>query len=132
MMQKSNHGYITLFSILIISAIAASLALTLVLIGIGSAKTGLTFGQARQSEQLATACAEEAMEKIRTDANFTGADTLNYSSGTCTYTVTNGGGQNRTIDASGIAGEALRRVKVQLTSVTPNLVVSSWQDVASF
>lgn len=125
-------GYITLISILIISAIAVTLTLALMLLSVGSSQSSVTITQSRQAETYANACAEEALEQIKTNTSFTGSGNLSFSVGNCNYEVLSGGGQSRTINAYGTAGNAMRRVKVQLTAASPTFTISSWQAVADF
>jgi hypothetical protein len=131
-LRVAQHGYVTLYSVVLIGVVALTLTLSLLLLGIGSSRTGFTAGQSRQAATLATACAEEALEQIRSNSSFTGSNNFNLGSGSCTYVVTSQGGQNRTVDASGSAGTAVRKVKVILNAVTPVIGVVSWQDVADF
>jgi hypothetical protein len=133
MIKRSNsNGYITLISILIISSIAVTLALTLTLISVGSSQSSVTYTQSRQADAYAAACAEEAMEQLKTDVNYIGSNGLNIGTGTCSYEVINNGGQDRTVNASGTAGQATRRVKVLLTAASPTFTIISWQSVADF
>jgi len=61
--------------------------------------------------------------------SFSGTNGLTLGAGTCTYTVTVGTGEARTITASGRAGTIIRKTSVSITAINPLIVVSSWQEV---
>jgi hypothetical protein len=127
-----SHGYVTLISISVVGMIALSIAITLTLFGVNSSQSSLSYGALKQAENIANACAEEALEVIKLNTSFTGTNNLNFGSNTCTYTVSSQGGQNRTIDASGSVNGAVRKIKVIISALSPNISITSWQDVADF
>lgn len=128
----SKSGYITLISTLIAGAIGVATAVSLLLLGLGLSRTSFAIEQSAQARGLANACAEEALEQIKTSSNFSGSNNLSLGPGTCSYTVQKGSGQNRIITASGMVGTIVRKVKITLDKVKPTLRVTSWQEVADF
>jgi len=129
---KGNKGFLVLLSILIVSAVGVSIATSLLLLGVGSQRTSFAIEQSSQAMALADACAEDALEQIRKDSSYTGTVTLSLGQGTCTYTISNGGGENRTINASSTVGTIIRRVQVSIDQINPSINASSWQEVADF
>ncbi|HUQ30264.1 MAG TPA: hypothetical protein VM103_01965 [Candidatus Paceibacterota bacterium] len=125
-----NRGYITLMSVLVLGAIGVAIATSLLLMGIDSSRASFIEVQSGQAKGLADACAEEGLEQVRLASGYTGTGGLTLGQGTCVYTVTSQGGQNRIITASGTVGTIIRKVKIILTSITPLLTISSWQEVA--
>lgn len=125
-------GYITLISVLVVGAVAVSITFSLILLGIGNTKTALSLDQSKQAWGLADACGEEALQQIRDSTPFTGTGNLTLGQGSCIYTVTNQGGQNRTINSTGTIGTIVRKVKIVLDKITPSLNITSWQEVADF
>lgn len=123
------NGYITLISVLIIGAVGVAIAGSLLLLGLGSSRTSFALQQSNQAKALANACMEEALQRISDSIPFTGTGILTLGQGTCTYTVTSTGGQNRTITSSGTVGTIIRKVSVAITKITPSIVISSWQEV---
>jgi len=81
---------------------------------------------------LTDACAEEALQQIHDSNPFTGSGSLSIGQGTCSYTVTNTGGQGRSVIASGTVGTTVRRVQITIDQVNPAINVTSWQEVVSF
>ena len=130
--MKRTKGFATLTSVLIIGALGTTLAVSLLLMGLASSQTSFAFIQSHQSKALADACMEEALERIRESTPFTGTGTLTLGAGSCAYTVTSGGSQNRTATSSGTVGSMLRKVKVTIDKITPLINVTSWQEVADF
>lgn len=125
---QTNEGFITLVSVLVASAVGLSIALSLLLLGLGSSRTGLALSQSIQARGLANACAEEALRKTKNSLIFSGTSTLALSGGICTYAVTNTGGQTRTITTSGTVGTVVRKVSISISQITPFIVVASWQE----
>jgi len=124
-----SRGFITLVSVLVVGAVGLSIGLSLILLGLDSSRTSFTLHQSAQARGLANACAEEALRLIKNSIAFTGTAMPTLGSGTCTYTVTNTGGQARTIAASGTVGTIVRKVSISITQITPFIAISSWQEV---
>lgn len=130
--NKCQNGYITLISVLVVGAVGVALTVSLILLGLSSSRTSFAIEQSNQAKSLANACAEEAMQQIRDSTSFTGNGNLTIGQGTCIYTVTNQGGQNRAITASGAVGAIIRKVKISINKINPAIQVVSWQEVADF
>jgi len=127
-----SRGYITLLSVLILGAIGVAVATTLLVLGIGASRTSFASEQSLQARALAHACAEEALQQIDDSTSFSGSSGLSLGQGSCTYTVTNLGGSNRNIEASGTVGQVVRKSKVIIDAINPQINVTSWQEVADF
>ncbi len=129
MIAIKNNGYITLVSVLIIGAIGIAIATSMVLLGIGFSRTGFALEQSIQAKGLANACAEEALQQINDSTPFTGIGNLTFGQGTCDYTVTSQGGQNRTITSTGTVDDVVRKVEVVINQINPTINVVYWQEV---
>ncbi len=125
-----TRGYITLLAVLIVGAIGTAIAVTILTLGIDASRAALTQQLAQAAKAAASACAEEALEQIRLNANYSGSGSLSFANSNCTYTVT--GGVSTTSAATGISGTVTRKVKVILSTVQPLLTPSSWQEVGDF
>ncbi|OGY60014.1 MAG: hypothetical protein A3B23_02965 [Candidatus Colwellbacteria bacterium RIFCSPLOWO2_01_FULL_48_10] len=130
--DSSNRGFITLVSVLIAGAVGVAAATSLILLGIGFSRTSFSIEQSNQAKALANACAEEALQQIRSSTPFTGSGNLSLGQGTCNYTVTSLGGQIRHIEAYGTVGDIVRRVEADIDKITPDINITSWQEVADF
>jgi hypothetical protein len=125
-------AYILLISVLILGAISLVIASALLLLGISGTKTVISLEQGAKARYLANACAEEALEQIRSSTTYVGVVNLTYSEGTCSYTVTNTGGSTREIRVISTAYSNTQRLLINLSSLSPQLTVSSWKEVADF
>jgi len=121
-----------LVSVLIVSAIGTAIGAALLLSGLGESQTALLQQQSYQSRDLADACMEDALQAIHDNNAFTGTRTLTLGQGACSSTVVNTGGATRTATASATVGGSIRKVKVTISTVTPQITIGSWQEVADF
>ncbi len=128
-----STGFITLISVLVVGAVGIAITLSVIVLGLGSSRTSFALEQSNQAKALTNACVEEALQQIKDSTSFTSTGTsLTLGQGTCTYTVTNDGGQNRTITATGTVGTTIRKVKVVISQISPSITVTSWQELADF
>lgn len=125
-----NSGYIALISLLIIGAASLATGIALLTAGIDGQKSSLVHQQSIQARQLASACAEEALQVIHDATATTGTNGLTLGQGTCSYTITNTGASTRTIDASGTVNGVVRKAKVYVTIGGSSISITSWQEVS--
>lgn len=130
--NQNTKGFVTLFSVLIVSAVAIAVTISTLLLGMSRSQTSFAQEQSYQAKALASACAEEALEQIRDHTPFTGSGRLSLGQGICTYTVTNPGGQNRIVTATGTVGSLVRKIKIIINTLHPSLGITSWQEVDEF
>lgn len=126
----SQQGYIALIAVLIVGAASLAIGIVLLTTGTDSQKSVLVTQQSTQARNLAAACAEEALQQMYDDTNFTGSDNLTFGTSSCTYTVTNTGGANRRIDATATVGTIVRKVQVYATIGASSISITSWQEVS--
>lgn len=130
---SNQSGYVILLSVLVVGAVGTAIATSLLLLGVGGARTSLDQQRLVQARALANACAEEALERLRRDANYAGSETLTFETGTCTIDAVGGSGDtNRTIYSTGTVDPIVRRVVVEVASVGPPTDLTSWQEVDDF
>ncbi len=127
-----HHGYIALITVLLIAAVGTAIVTSLILLGLGSSRTRFSLEQSNQAKALANACSEEALQQIRDSTPFTGTGSLTLGQGSCSYTVTSGGSQNRTITSTGTVGTIIRKVKITIDKINPSINVTFWQEMADF
>lgn len=129
MSVQKQSGYVALLTVLIMGAVATSVAVTLLTTGTDSQRTALVELQSRQARMAAVACAEEALQIMHDTTSFTGTNNLNLSPSSCTYTVTNTGGGSRTIIATGTSGNVVKKVQVYATIGASSISINSWQEI---
>lgn len=121
-----ESGYIALLTVIIMGAVVTVIAASLVLLGLGHSRSSLSESQAASAKSAADACIESTLVRIRLSSSFTGNGSLALSGSTCTYTVSNT--ITSSIIATGISGNSTRRVTVDLSSRSPNIVFTRWQE----
>lgn len=127
---RNEHGYIALISLLLIGAASLATGLALLTTGIDSQKSSLMLQQSIQARQLASACAEEALQVMHDNTAATGTNSMSLDQGTCAYTITSTGSSTRTIDASGTVNDVVRKAKVYVTIGGSSISITSWQEVS--
>ena len=128
----NQKDYITLLSTLFLVTIGGVVAGSLILLGLGFSKFSFALEQSNQAKALSNACLEEALQQIQDSIPFTGSGSLSVGQGTCEFTVTSTGGQNRQITSTSTVGTVVRKVKVMIDKITPDINITSWQEVADF
>lgn len=128
----SQFGYITLLAVLVVGAVGVATVTSLLLLGTDASRTSLALQHSATARALAHGCVEEALQEIHDDKNYDGTVTLPFTQGSCTYTVTRNGGENRTIISSGTVGNIVWKVQVMVDTIEPQINVTSWNDVADF
>lgn len=126
--KLDSKGYIALLTVLIVGAASLAIALSVLLRGSESRKMAQAEQLSIQSRKLADACAEEALQQIHDSTSFTGTNNLTFSTGTCSYTVTNTGGSNRSITSSGNANGVVRKDAISATIGAVTISIVSWQE----
>lgn len=125
----NKNGFILLITVLVIGAVATAIAVGLLNLGSGATTSSIYLEQSFQAKALADACAEEGLQQIRDSTPYTGTGSLTLGQGTCSYTVSNTGGSNRTVNATGTVGIVVRKVIVTTSAINPYIVISSWQEI---
>ena len=127
-----EQGFITYFTVIIVAAIAIAIAVSLVNLSVRYTRTVTTQERSKQAMALADACAESALQQIRSSSSYTGNNTLSLGNGSCSYIVTNTGGTTRKINASGTVGTIVRRINISISALNPTITISRWEEAANF
>lgn len=128
---KSQRGYIALMSVILVGVLGVAVMISVVAQGVTSSKTDLSLQQSGQARVLATACAEEALQTILETGTTSRTSLLSLGSGTCSYSISKPA-NSVIINATGNFGTLVKRVQIILSTTTPSIVLSSWQDVSDF
>ncbi len=119
-------------SVLVVGAVGASIAVAVILLGLGSSRTSMDVLRSGEARELASACAEEALLFVRDSMSPPASGGLTLGNGTCEYAITDQGDQNFVVDASGVVGTVIRKVKVIAMESDSMVSVDSWQEVDDF
>lgn len=125
-LHHNQHGVVLLLSVLIATAVGVAIGISVIMAGLILSQGSLANREANLAKAMANACAEAGLQQIRNSTAYTGTGNLTISGNACSYIVTSGAGEARTIAANSTVGSSTRRVTVQLTAINPSLVVSSW------
>lgn len=131
--HKKENGYVTLLAVLIVGVIGVSIGVSLVLVGIGVSQTGFALEQSKEARALADACAEKALNALRLDPDYGGNEIFTLGNGNCSILPVISAGRNkRTIQTVGAVGTIVRKVKVEVGQMSPQIGLNSWQEVSDF
>lgn len=125
-------AFVVMISVLIVGSIVLSIALMIVFVNINANKNSLLIKDSDQARMLAGTCSEHALQEIALDSDVVGSTTLNLLEGDCTYNIIHGIGENRTIDSFSQNKKSLRRERVIIDALSPEINIVSWQEVADF
>jgi len=126
----NKNGFVTMFSVLIFGAVALVISSSVLLLGLGASKTSFIIEQSAKAKSLANLCAEASLQEIRNSTPFTGTNTINIGLDSCTYTVVDDGGENRTLNISSSAGTVVRKILITIDQINPSINIKSWQEVS--
>jgi len=128
-MIKHNRqkGFGTLYIVIILGMVVLSLSLWLSTGSFWSIQNGVNLKASQQIKSLTEACAEVALEVVRENNSYTGTDSVTIGTNSCTYTVSNTGGNNRQINISGTVGSVTRKLRVTTSFFNP-ITISNWQE----
>ncbi len=132
-LQEINKGYIALISVMLMSALGLAIMISVIASGVDASRTDFSLQQSGGARSMASACAEEALQKILETSTTTGTGNLSIASGTCSYIITStSSGQTLIISATGLLGTVTSKIKVVTATTTPGISLSSWEEVADF
>ncbi|MDQ3158916.1 MAG: hypothetical protein M3P98_02155 [bacterium] len=126
--MKNNDGAIGLIAMLIVSAVALAIGISLLQISTSSTKSSLSHQQSTQAKSLADTCGDVALNVIKNNNPYTGSANVVLGEGDCDYTVTSGSGGNRTIATEGHVSNVVRKVTITTDAISPQVNISSWQE----
>lgn len=122
-------GFATLMAVVVMGAVSVTITVSVLLLGIDNSRTSFATVQSNQAKALINACAEDALKTIDNTTGFSGTVNITLGLGTCTYTVVDLGGENRSITASGTVGTIIRKLSITLDDINPTIHLTSWQEV---
>ena len=124
-----QKGFIALITVLILLGIVLIIGLSSSFLSIGEASMSLQKSQSSQAYYLANLCAEDALMKLKIDPNYSGNETINIGNGSCQILSIEG---NWTIKVSGNFYNQIKKIKIIVSQINPEMVIDSWQEVAEF
>jgi len=134
--SKNNRqsGFVALISTIIISAVVLLLivgAFTISTIEIDKSKAKYN---SENAFAWANLCAEEALQEIRENSEYTATDTTygNINASGCSFSVSGDWVGGKIIQSTGTFSDHTRRIKIVVIDYNPKLVIDSWEEVTEF
>ena len=128
-LKAKAEGFIALTTILIILAVSLIVGLSIALLSINEAMMGLKKTQSSQAYYLANLCAEQALMGLKEDINYPGNETIEIEGGSCQILPIEG---NWTIKTFANFQNQIKKIKMVVSQVNPQMLISSWQEVTDF
>lgn len=130
---KNLPGAAMLISVLVITVIGVSIILTILIIVNNGSYASQVAMQHYRAQAAAQACAEATLYNLNQDINYPAGDTLTFSNSNCeVITISGSGNTNRVMDIEGYSGDVTARMQINIQTLQPQIVITSWQDVADF
>lgn len=110
-----------------------ALVVSLAFLSLSGTEMSLTLQESFKARAMANLCAEQGLQQIRDNNNYTGTQNLNFADqGSCHFTISNLGGDHRRIESEGRKANVMRRVQIEVDDLDPIMTLSLWQEVADF
>lgn len=128
-LKSNNKGFIALITVLIILGVALFIGLGISQLSISEAQMGLQKSQSSQAFYLANLCAEHALMELKEDIGYAGETIPNIENGSCQILPIEG---NWTVKISANFSNQIKKLKIVVSQINPEMVIDSWQEVAEF
>ncbi len=130
--KRIKGGYVALISVIIICAVLLMVVITTAYIGMTQGIDSLIYSNSISAENLASACAEDALMNLKNNQNYAGNQTLDLSTGQCQILAITSLNNVKTVETSSSVNSATKKIKITVSQINPTMTVSSWQEVADF
>lgn len=132
--HKQKTGYITLSAVIIILSVALLISISASFFAALESDMGFIQSQAATSYFLALACAEHALIELKNDLNYTGNETMTIDGQNCFIDIIDevlegNKNQYRIITASSNINNVIKKVRVKIMQVNPEIIIRSWREV---
>ena len=130
--KHSKKAYITIITVITISAVSIAVVLSLIFSSLGIISSGQSLKDLAQSQAASNACVEEALERIRQDNNYQTSFSLNETDYSCQVDIYQNSPTELEIQATGISGSSYKKTRVLTSATSPIVTISSWENVKDF
>jgi hypothetical protein len=121
-----NSGFVALTTVLILSAVAIAIGITVSRLAIGEGQASLALTNGESALHFVEGCMEDALSKARTNVNYT-SGTITRPEGTCNVTVSKVG-TVWTITTNQTGADYAKSVQVVATRTVNGIAITSWQE----
>ncbi|MBN2854463.1 hypothetical protein JXK06_02955 [Patescibacteria group bacterium] len=127
--NKKNQAYITIMTVISISAVSVAVIISLVYSGISSNRDSAALIDLSFAKYYANACLEESLQKIQENKSYTGTLNLNFSDGSCSALTTRNSDSSFELEALGLKNKANKKIRVIVNETSPKINIFSWQEL---
>lgn len=121
------RGYITLITVILVSAVVLAIATTVSLLAIGEAQSSFSLFSGEDALQFVEGCTEDALLKSRASAAYTGG-VITRPEGTCSVTVSKAGNV-WTVTVTSAATQYKRTIQTVFTRGETAVTLTSWKEL---
>lgn len=132
MSALNQRGAFLLTGVLVLSAVSLVISLVVVLGGVARTQSSGVSLANTQARGLGESCVEQALNDIRSNDTASGTTSYVNDDVVCTYQIIIGVNPLREIRATATRNNTEVKLRVRLSSTTPSIIISDWQEVASF
>ncbi len=122
-----QHGYTTLLLLLIILAGVLTFGAVVIFRSIETSQATVTLEEMARAYGAVNACMEEALQRLKLDAFYTGSAGLDIAGIPCTTAVT-GGGPAYMITAQTETPRAVRKIEADVTRSGNRITLLNWRE----
>jgi len=126
--KNKKTGFAAMTAVLILGIVATVLLPSILLINTDNIRVEMAVSSSGKALNLANACAETALNKLRNNSSYTGNETITYSIGNCQILTFVGSSPNYTIRTRSTINNYTKKIQVITSQITPVIIVTSWQE----
>lgn len=131
--MQYTRGFIALTSVLVISAIFLSISISITSRAISGSGMSVALYERDTAKYLAQACVEHAQQELLKTLNYIGEESVAVYDNSCDILTIEGiGNTDRIIKTESTFGDHTYRILVEIDEVSPHMIISSYERVASF
>lgn len=120
-------GFIALTTVIVILAVVLIMTVSVSLLSVGEAQSGLSLYKGEDSLAFVEGCMEDALIKIRSNDAYAGG-TITRPEGSCVITIVSHVGSNWTVTANSTDTKYVRKVQVTMVK-SSSIAITSWQEI---
>jgi len=128
-----NRGFIALTAVLVLSAIFLSFSITVITHALTGSDQALSVLARDKAQFVTESCLEYALLKLPQSLNYAGNESILVGDETCEILrMIETGNSTRIIQAQSTVSGYTYRAEVVIQTISPEIVISSWEAVQNF
>ena len=126
-LSKTKKGFVTLISVIILTAISVSIISTDLLISSDTQSSSKVARDTIQTRYLAETCVEVALNRLKINLTYSGNETINTTFGDCQISIVNGtGNTNRSFSTTATSNNTTKSFNITVSQVNPDLILTQY------